>query len=416
MFSVLLMLFNSHILFADPMNWYDNLTFKDPSFSFELARTMGYAYSGAADIGESISTARSIKDGDVDSWYQHWLDTANRLYTFAESKKEKGDTISASEAFFRASNYYRTAGLYMVAEKDRPKSISAYAKSKKSFLQGVAYLPHVRVVKIPYENTTLPGYFIPSSSKNAPLFIVHSGFDGTAEEIYFEVGIAAHKHGYNVLLFEGPGQGNVIRQQHLVFRPDWEHVVTPVVDFAMGIPNIDKHKIALLGISMGGYLAARACAFEHRIQACIVNGGVYDISENIYKNTPANMLSLLKTDPNKFNSEMAEEMKKDLTAQWFFNNAMWTFGAKSPAEVMEKIKLYSMKDSIDNIKCPMLVIDSEADMFYKGQPEKVYNSLKSPKTLLKFTREQTAEAHCQMGAIAISNEMILDWLDHTLKD
>lgn len=235
------------------------------------------------------------------------------------------------------------------------------------------------------------------------------------EEIYFEAGLAAHKHGYNVLLFEGPGQGSVIRQQHLVFRPDWEHVVTPVVNYAMGLPNIDSQKIALLGISMGGYLAARACAFEPRIQACIVNGGVYDISENIYKNTPAKMLALLKTDPSKFNNEMAEEMKKDLTAQWFFNNSMWTFGVKSPAEVMEKIKLYSMKNSIDNIKCSMLVIDSEADIFYKGQPEKVYNSLKSTKTLIKFTREETAEAHCQMGAIAISNEMIFDWIDHTLR-
>ena len=76
----------------------------------------------------------------------------------------------------------------------------------------------------------------------------------------------ALERGYNCLTFEGPGQGGVIRKQKIPFRHDWERVVTPVVDYALTRSEvIDPTCIALMGISMGGYLAARAAAFEHRI-------------------------------------------------------------------------------------------------------------------------------------------------------
>jgi pimeloyl-ACP methyl ester carboxylesterase len=316
----------------------------------------------------------------------------------------------------RASNYYRNAGLYMVATADRPKSISAYALSKTAFLKAINSLPEIKIVSIPYEKTTLPGYFIPANKAKAPLLIIHSGFDGTGEEIYFEAGMAAHERGYNVLLFEGPGQGSVIRVQNLPFRYDWEKVVTPVVDYALAnLTNIDKNKIALMGISMGGYLAARACAFEHRIKACIVNGGVYSVTANIMQSFPAPVAALMTSNPDKFNEIMYDQMKTNLTVRWFFNNGMWTFAANTPADLLTKGKLYTVKGILNKIQCPMLVIDSEADAFFTGQPQQVYNEVTSPKKLMKFTADQSAQAHCQMGAIAISNENILDWLQDTFK-
>jgi len=79
------------------------------------------------------------------------------------------------------------------------------------------------------------------------------------------------------LTFEGPGQGRVIRKQKIPFRYDWEKVITPVVDYALSLKQIDSKQIALMGISMGGYLEARAAAFEHRISACILYNGVYSL-------------------------------------------------------------------------------------------------------------------------------------------
>ena len=95
---------------------------------------------------------------------------------------------------------------------------------------------------------------------------MHSGFDGTAEELYYNRAVFAIKRGYHCLLFEGPGQGGVIRELNIPFRPNWETVVTPVVDFALKRKEVDPDAIALMGISFGGYLAPRAVAFEHRIR------------------------------------------------------------------------------------------------------------------------------------------------------
>jgi dipeptidyl aminopeptidase/acylaminoacyl peptidase len=97
------------------------------------------------------------------------------------------------------------------------------------------------------------------------------------EELYTSAAAPALERGYNCLTFEGPGQGEVIRKQKFPFRYDWEKVVTPVIDYALTRDSdIDPSQIALMGISIGGYLAARAAAYEHRISACVLYDGVYD--------------------------------------------------------------------------------------------------------------------------------------------
>ena len=338
------------------------------------------------------------------------------MYNLARRFEKRGNIVSAREAYFRASNYYRSAGFYMHSKANRPKALKTWKKSKKSFLRAISSLENIEPVTIPYENTTLPGYFMKTQSQEEkpPLLVVHTGFDGTGEELYFAVGLAAIKRGYNCLIFEGPGQGEVIRLQKIPYRYDWENVVSPVIDYALTRPDVDKERIALMGISMGGYLAPRAVSSEHRIKACIANGGVFDFSENIYKGFPPEFLALLKTDPEKFNAEIKEALAEDTEILWFFENGMWTFGVDSPSELMLAIKKFTLKDVVKEIKCNMLVIDTEGDMFFKGQPEKLYNELTCPKDFILFTRKEAAQAHCQAGATAISNEVIFNWLDKVL--
>ena len=412
-FLLLFSISNAFAILQAPSNWYDQFMFKDPSFTFEFIRALGYTYEKGADIGESISTAKKITDGDVNSWYQAWTDIAKRIENVAKVAQDKGDIVTAREAFFRASNYYRSAGFYMDSVANRPKSIASYNQSVTTFTKAIASLPYIAVVKIPYEKTTLPGYLIRSDIANAPLVIVNTGFDGTGEELYFEVGSALHARGYNCLIVEGPGQGSVLRKQNLPFRPDWEKVVTPIVNFVETLPDINKNKIALMGISMGGYLAPRAAAFEPRIKALIANGGVYDMSATIYKTLPQNILELIDKNPAAFNKIINVEMQKNITARWFYENAMWVFHANSPVEVMKKIKAYTLKDVVKNIKMPTLIVDSEADMFMQGQAKILYDLLLGPKTYLLFTQKEAAQSHCQVGATAISNELIFDWLDKT---
>jgi predicted alpha/beta-fold hydrolase len=300
------------------------------------------------------------------------------------------------------------------AKKDRVNSIGIWEKSVDAFRTAISSDASISMVQIPYQKTILPGYLLKSKAANAPLVIIQTGFDGTAEELYFEAGMAAYQRGYNVLLFEGPGQGGVIKKQNLPFRYDWEKVVTPVVDFAMQLDFIDQKKIALIGISLGGYLAARAVAFEYRIAACVLNGGIFDFSENIYQSMPKEVTGMLKGNTTGFNQAIVSEMARSVNINWFFNNAMWTMQVETPAEVMKVLKQYTLQGVAAKIQCPTLVIDSEDDIFLKGQPQKVFDQLKCPKTLLKFSPETTAQAHCQMGALMISNESIFNWLDQTL--
>ncbi len=405
----------SAVTSQSPVNWYDDFIFHDPSFTFEFIRTLGYAYEKAADLGESVATAKKITDGDFHSWYDAWLDTAKRIEKVAIKADQQRQIATAREAHFRASNYYRTAGFYMIDPKDRAKSISAYQKSKENFIEAIASLDYIEIVNIPYEKTTLNGYLIRTQNKNAPLVIVNTGFDGTAEELYFEVGSALHARGYNCLLIEGPGQGSVLRIQDLPFRSDWEKVITPVVDYAEKLPNINKDKIALMGISMGGYLAPRAAAFEPRIKALIANGGVFDFAETAYRTLPKEVVALIDTQPEEFNKIMDKEMKTNTVARWFYENGMWTFHANTPADFMKKLRAYNLKDIAKNIKASTLIVDSEADTFMEGQAKALYEHLTSPKTFLLFTRQQAAQSHCQMGATAISNELIFDWLDKLFK-
>ena len=193
-------------------------------------------------------------------------------------------------------------------------------------------MPNITPITIPYEETTLPGYFVKGKThlKKPTLLIIHTGFDGTGEELYFEIAHSAAKRGYNCLIFEGPGQGAVIRLQNIPFRYDWEKVVTPVVDYAITRNDVDSNKMALMGISMGGYLAPRAVAFEHSIKACIADGGIFDFSEDRYKSMPKELIELLKTDKAKFNEYIGEVMEKDITARWFFNNGMMVFDVDTP--------------------------------------------------------------------------------------
>lgn len=404
-----------------PQNWYEDFIFKDQGFVFELIRTLGSSLMGGSDLGECISTARNIKANDINSWYTEWLKTADRINTLAKTMQAEGHTISAQEAFLRASNYYRTAGFYAVSKEDRPKGIQTWEQSRAAFIEAFKTMPNTEMVKIPYEKTQLPGYYIKATvdSKNtnnaplAPLLIIMTGFDGTAEELYFEMGFSALKRGYNVLLFEGPGQGEMIMKQNIPYRPDWEVVMKSVLDFAVALPNINQDQIALIGYSMGGYFAPRGCAFESRIKACIADGGVWDLGESVLMKIPKEGQDLLVNDPKKFDEVLYETMKKDITVNWFFNNGMWRFQVNTPSELVIKLKEYTLKDVAKQIKMPTLIIESESDTLLPGQAKKLFEAISGPKDFRLFTKEETAQAHCQEGALGIANEVILNWLDKT---
>ena len=391
-----------------------DLVFKDQQYSFQTLRALGHAVSGGADIGEVLKTAYSIKEGDDESWYREWMKTAEQCDKAGDDFLARGRKISARQEFFKASNYYRTAEFFLHTNPEDPRIVSVWGKSRDTFLKAAKLAERpILPVQIPFEGTALPGYLclVDKSGKKRPLLIVHTGFDGTKEELYFETARFAVERGYNVLLFEGPGQGAVIRLQKLPFRPDWETVVTPVVDYALTRKEVDAKRIALMGISFGGYLGPRAVAFEKRIKACIANGGIYDFHMTARLNPETEKELDVPEAALEIDKAVYARMKTDPSLRWSMANGMFTFHAKSPSEWLRMTRSYTMKDVAAKITCPMLIVDSEGDRDLPGQARQLFDALKPPKDFLLFTKEEAAEEHCQMGAMLISNARILDWLD-----
>ena len=130
----------------------------------------------------------------------------------------------------------------------------------------------------------LPAYFIPAVGYETavrPLLICTNGYDATMTDMFFASAVAAAARGYHCLMFDGPGQGEMLIEHGMPLRPDWETVIKAVVDFALTLPLVDPSRIALTGWSLGGYLAPRAASGEHRLAACIADPGLWSMTSGL---------------------------------------------------------------------------------------------------------------------------------------
>jgi pimeloyl-ACP methyl ester carboxylesterase len=383
--------------------------YDDESFSFEALRAAGYAGYGGADLGEVLVTCRQIPEGDEEAWSAQWAATAARIERIGRDALAAGHRVSAREALLRASNYYRTADFYRRENPAADTESARLAKaSQQTFADAAALLDTpARALRIPYEDTTLPGYLflVDDSGTPRPTLIYHGGYDSTLEENYFALAAGALRRGYNVLTFDGPGQGSTVRDQGLRFRPDWEAVVTPAVDFALTAPEVDAERLVLVGTSLGGYLAARAAAFEHRIAALVLHDGVDDFHE-VAEATASRAAST----PGGIEALMAQ----NTMVRWVVRNGRWTFGVSDFDQLVKASEAYTLAGIADRITCPTLVLDAENDVFFKGQPQRLLGELTCQKELILFREDEGAGEHCHEGALSLFHQRTFDWLDTVL--
>ena len=380
--------------------------YDDESFSFEALRAAGYATYGGAELGEVLVTCRRIPEGDEQAWSTEWAATAARVEGIGRDALAAGHRVSAREALLRASNYYRTADFYRREDPANDAESARLAKaSQQTFADAAALLDTpARAVRIPYEDTTLPGYLFlaDDSGEPRPTVLHHGGFDSTLEEDYLGLAAGALRRGYNVLAFDGPGQGSTVRNQGLHFRPDWEAVITPAVDFALTLPEVDPNRLVLVGTSLGGYLAARAAAFEHRLAACVLHDGVHDFSS---------VLETLGQAAAQIPGGIEALMAQSISVRWAVRNGLWTFGVPDIAELQKAAEAYTIEGVADRISCPTLVLEAENDQFFKGQPQRVLDALTCPKELVSFREDEGGGEHCHEGAISLFHQRTFDWLD-----
>ncbi len=392
------------------------LHFKDQTFSFELLRTASYGLYGGSEIGEVLATAKQIREADFESWHVEWQRTAARIEELAGRALEGGHRVSAAQCFLRASNYYRTAEFFLAP--DDARRLPTFEKSRTTFRRFLE-LAEILVerVCIPYEGTTLPGYLYRVDDSGVPrrTLVSIGGFDSTGEELYFFAAAAALKRGYNVLTFDGPGQGEPLRVHHLPARPDYEVPVRAAVDYLLTRPDVDRERIALMGTSLGGYYAARAAAFEPRIKALIIHGVMFDFWATQSKTKPALALLSRWKSPGGLQAVLNVAARFSSELRWSVATGMWVLGVQNPVELIREMRRYSLRETAGSIQQPTLILHGANDHFApREQLDMLTAALKAPNTVRVFTEEEGAEEHCQIGNMTLLHQVLFDWLDTTL--
>jgi hypothetical protein len=324
--------------------------------------------------------------------------------------------ISARDAYLRAAMYYGLAAFPALGTKQPDRWEELWRAGRDAWAKAAELLGG-EVVAIPYEDTTLPGWlFLPEGDGPFPLAILVNGSDGANVDMWIQGGAAAIERGYAALVFDAPGQNSLLHEQHVPFRPDWEAVATPVVDWALGREEIDGARLALLGVSQAGYWVPRAVAFEHRIAAAVADPGVMDVAESWMRYLPAALRKQLeKGDKEGFDRSMGWGMKLSKQARFQMAFRAFPYQIDDPFEVYSAVQEYRLDaETLGRIRCPMLVTDPENESFWPGHSQQLYDALTCPKELVSFTAAEGADLHCEVKAPTLRNQRVFDWLDRTL--
>lgn len=389
--------------------------FSDPEMDFQLMRSIGADWYGGGILGEILVAASEITDGDPSNWPKSFAQLGMKVEKDGRERLAKGHLVSARDALMRASNYYRAAEYY--ADPRLPERQEYGLKARTCFIDGINLFDwRVEVLQIPYQDSFLPGYFISPDNDTKQIarktILIMSGYDGTSEEIFFSAGRAALERGYNILLFDGPGQVGARRfHPNMAFIPDYGEPITAVVDFALKRNDVDPKRLALYGISLGGYFAASGTIKEKRIQVLIVNSPIVDIHEYLL----AGGLSQLENMPEDLRLEDFDYIP-DETMNPKYKISLWNmctrFGQSSAFALLEYLKKFNITGLLGELFIPTLAMVSEGEGKIPLKQAQYYvDHVAGPATLYIFDKQSGADSHCQMNNSPLSNAVLYDWLD-----
>jgi hypothetical protein len=323
----------------------------------------------------------------------------------ADESSRSGDRITARHAFLRASEYYRQAYYFIRSDLDDARLQQAYGHHVETFQAATALMDiGVAEVRIPYERTTLHGYlFSPDTTAEArPTLIFPCGYDSTAEAGWTNVPPALQR-GYNVLVFDGPGQGEALLRQRLFFRPDFENVLSRVLDWLVTRPEVDAVRVGLVGRSFAGYLAPRAACFDGRLAALVCDPAQPDMGARIPKGLVGRVAAPVVRAQTKMSRDRAE----------FFGARMAAHGIDSIERYFDEFRLFTMLCEAGSITCPTLIVEAEND-FAGGGGQVLYDALHAPAELVRLTETQGAGGHCAGLGQEIWAGVVYGWLHRTL--
>ncbi|PKL68841.1 MAG: alpha/beta hydrolase [Methanobacteriales archaeon HGW-Methanobacteriales-1] len=358
---------------------------KDQLFNYQLNRWYSWGYARYEDMEEA-----GLK---IDN-FQDWKNIMIKLAKIALQE----------DRLINAAFYYRAAEFYTFSN-DPDKEI-LYDKFCDLFYN-IFQNEGLERFKVPYKDGFLPVIKTSPDGKSKGTIVLHGGFDSYIEEFYSWMWYFS-RQGYEVIGFEGPGQGAARKKYGIPLDIEWEKPTSAILDYF----NLDE--VSLIGTSMGGWFCLRAAAFEPRIKKIIAQGHAMDYMK-IHNILAQKMLIFFtKYFPNFSNKMALNNLKKCDMEAWTTSNLMYITDKKMPLDAMELA--FSMNEEnmhSKKIKQDVLLLSGKQDHFigFKMHKKQV-DALINAKSVIDrvFTKEDQAQNHCQVGNTVLALDAMLEWL------
>lgn len=359
----------------------------DANYNFQLNRWLTYW-----DEEEVRHIATNISD--LATWKSELLKAAR--------------TCEAENRALNAAFFYRAAEFFIAP--DDPDKLIAYNRFRELFYAEVTD-PLMTRVNVPYEGSTLPALIFPADGPKRDTVLVHGGFDSFKEE-FIEMAATFTSQGIEFILFEGPGQGEPLMLNHLAMPNDWERPVGAILD------HLQISSCSLIGISLGGYLAPRAAAFDKRIRHVVA----YDVLEDFLGCLSAKLdpgaqkllAFLMRIRARRtINTLMSGVIKKDEFARWAFGHGMHVSGTTMPYDYLKWVESFTTAPFAPLIDQDFLLLGGAEDHLVPlPQFFSQANNLPNVRSLTTrlFTDKEQASSHCQVGNLQLAADWIANWL------
>lgn len=372
---------------------------KDRSINFQLNRWIQYL--GVSALADMRGIAPKLKD--YSCYRREFLELAERA--LADGRK------------LHAGYYFRSAEFFMSPEDPDKRP------TRRKFLEllGEYYgLKGDDRYDIPYSDGavagSLPAYRFGRNNPKGTI-VVHGGFDSYIEE-FLPVIQLIQEAGYNIVCFDGPGQGGGLADAGLHLTHEWHKPVKAVLDY-FGLDDV-----TLLGISMGGCLALRAAAFESRVRRVVAYDIFYDWLDNtLSKFEPGGrfvLLTLLNLGARSaFNAVVDAIMRRSPLFDWGMRQAMYVLGVSTSYEVFRRSRRYTTRDISPLVRQDVLLMAGSED---HGVPlDHFYRQIEALRnvrslTARLFTAREKGQNHCQVGNLGLSLSVIVHWIEQTTLD
>ena len=363
-------------------------------WSQALNRSMftGGAFGEISWAASQLSEAAKVYDNDA--WFTVLDGLGEKLRSRGREQEAAGHTISARGSNLRAYSYYQWSIAFM--EHHDPRREEAFKKSIESFAAFAELSsPKIERIEVPYEGTSFPAWFVPARSHEAriPATVYLPGWDSTKEQ-GIEFAMSQAERGMATLLCDGPGIGEAVAFRGLVNRHDYEVPSTAALEYLLTRPDVDPERIAVVGLSLGGYRAARAAAFEPRFVGAVAWGAIWDFAKTwaSFRDNPKGAVPTPTA------------------------HALSVMGAETLDDVAQKLQKWNLEGVADKIRCPLVILHGENDaLISTDDAVRFYEETGSEhKELRIFTAEEGGSAHCQNDNRILAHDFIGDWLTDLL--